>query len=140
MTLVILGVFLVMAMATVGLISRQFHEIVGQEQEEQAFQIAEAGVNYAAWLMDNGLVSYQSPQPVLGYKVTDETKTPSPELGTFDLSFQVVTYGGPTGPVSVRVTSVGKDAVLLNRSQTIEAVIESTDLDTFKITLWDHKP
>ena len=140
MTLVILGVFLIMAAATVGLINRQFHAIVGQEQEEQAFQIAEAGVDYTVWLMDNGLIDYQNPQPVAGYQVTDQTQDPAEVLGTFDLSFSVTSYGGPAGPVAMRVVSVGTDAVLLERKQTIEAVVASDDLDTFRVVEWDHKP
>lgn len=140
MTLVILGVFLIIMAATVRLINRQFHEIVGQEQEEQAFQIAEAGVSYAVWLMDSGLVDYQDPQPVVGYQVTDQTKDPVEVLGTFDLSLDVIYYAGPAGPSAVRVTSTGTDAVLVKRTQTIEAVVQSDDLDTFRVIEWDHKP
>lgn len=140
MTLVILGVFLVMAAATVGLVNRQFKEIVNQEQEEQAFQIAEAGVSYGVWLFDNGLVDYQNPQGVTDYEVTDETKEPPVVLGTFDLTFATLYYTQPSGPVAVKVTSVGEDAVLTARKQTIEAVIQSDDLDTFRVIEWDHKP
>lgn len=140
MTLVILGVFLIMAAASVGLVNRQFHAIVDQEQEEQAFQVAEAGVNYAVWLMDNGLVDYQDPQPVEGYQVTDQTKDPAEVLGTFDLDLEVISYTASTGPVAVRAVSIGKDAVLVGRLQTIEAVIQSDDLDIFRVIEWDHKP
>lgn len=140
MTLVVLGMFLIMMVATAGLISRQFRQIAVQEQEEQAFQIAEAGVNYAVWLMDNNLVDYDSPQPIQNYAVTDETQAPPEVLGTFDLNFNVLSYVGQTGPAAVRVVSVGKDAVLLQQTQIIEAVIQSDNLDTFRIVEWDHKP
>lgn len=140
MTLVILGVFLVLMMATMGLISRQYKEIVGQEQEEQAFQISEAGISYGLWLMDAGLFDYASPPVIQNYAVTDETKDPAEVLGTFDLAFEVLSYGGVAGPAAVKVTAVGEDAVLVNRKQTIEAVIQSDDLDTFRVIEWDHKP
>ena len=139
-TLVILAMFLVMAVATVGLINRQFKQIVGQEEADQAFQTAEAGINYASWLLDNGLVDYHDPQPIQGYQVTDQTKNPPLVLGTFDLTFSVISYAGPLGPAAVRVVSVGKSAVPLPRPETIEAVIASKDMDTFRITQWDHKP
>lgn len=140
MTLVILAVFLVMMVATAALISRQFKQIVGQEQEEQAFQIAEAGVSYGVWLLDNNLVDYKNPQGITDYVVIDETKEPSEVLGTFDLTFETLNFAEPDGPLAVRVKSVGKDAVLVQRKQTIEAVIHSSDLDDFQVIEWDHKP
>ena len=140
MTLVILVVFLVLMVGTAALISRQFNQIVGQEQEEQAFQIAEAGVNYAVWVFDNNLIDYADPQPVMDYEVTDQTREPAEVLGTFDLTFSTLSQSGTSGPVAVKVVSVGKDAVLINRKQTIEAIISSEDLDTFRIVEWDHKP
>lgn len=148
MTLVILMVFVVMALATAAIISRQFNQIVGQEQEEQAFQISEAGVDYAVWLLDQGLVDYNSPQGVQDYQVIDETREAREVLGTFDLTFETVRFTAPNGPVTMRVKSVGEDVVLVNRKQTIEAVIQSDSeadepenkLEVFRVIEWDHKP
>lgn len=147
-TLVILVVFLVMMVATVGLVNRQFHEIVGQEQEEQAFQISEAGVSYALWLLDNDLVDYKSPQGVTDYQVIDETKEPKEVLGTFDLTFETLSFVEPIGPATIKVKSIGEDAVLTKRKQTIEAVIQSDSdpedpadqLEVWRVIEWDHKP
>lgn len=139
MTLVILAVFVVMALATTSLISRQFNEIARQEQEEQAFQIAEAGVHYAVWLLDNDLIDYTSPQGISDYAVTDQTKEPPEVLGTFDLEFTVLQHEAK-GPAAVKVKATGEDLVLINRRQVIEAVIQSDDLDTFRVVEWDHTP
>lgn len=139
MTLVILGMFVVMAVGTMALINRQFKEIVGQEQEEQAFQIAEAGVHYALWLLDNGLIDYADPQEIEDYEVTDDTQDPPVVIGSFDLEFETESYTAGTGPAAVKVTATGKDAVI-NRPQKIEATIYSGDLDDFVVVEWDHRP
>lgn len=139
LTMVVLGMFLVMAIASAALINRQFNQVVNQEQEEQAFQIADAGVNYAIWLMDQGLVDFNNPAPVSDYEVKDQTETPPVVLGTFDLTFQTIQFT-PGESVAVRITSVGEDASLTSRRQTIEAVIQSDDLDDFRVVEWDHKP
>ena len=148
MTLVILMVFVIMALATAALISRQFNQIVGQEQEEQAFQISEAGVSYALWLLDNGLVDYKNPQGITDYEVIDETKNPKEVLGTFDLTFETISFVEPQGPATLKVKSVGEDAVLTKRKQTIEAVLRSEadaeepedKLEIWRVIEWDHKP
>lgn len=149
-TLVILAVFVVMAMAAAALVNRQFHEVAGQEQEEQAFQIAEAGVDYATWLLDQGLVDFANPQPITDYEVTDHTQDPPEVLGTFTATFETIQYTPPGGPAVMRVVSVGKDTVLVNRTQTIEAVIQSEvdpsedepedKLELWRVIEWDHKP
>lgn len=139
MTLVILGVFMIMMAASAGLINRQFNQVVGQEQEEQAFQIAEAGVSYALWLMDQDLVDFNNPQGITGYEVKDQTVEPPEVLGTFDLTFQTIAFT-PGASVSIRVVAEGEDAVLTTRKQTIEAVIHSDNLDDFRVVEWDHKP
>lgn len=139
MTMVILGVFMVMMAGAAGLINRQFNQVVGQEQEEQAFQIAEAGVNYALWLMDQDLVDFNNPQPITNYEITDATVEPPEVLGTFDLTFQTIAFA-PGASVSIRVVAEGEDLVLKERKQTIEAVIHSDDLDQFRVVEWDHRP
>src|SRR5687767_4273055 len=109
MALVILIVFAIMAMASAALISRQFHEVVGQEQEEQAFQIAEAGIDYGVWLLDQRVVDYANPQPIMDYEVTDWTKEPPEVLGTFDVTFQSIQFTPPNGPAVMKIISVGED-------------------------------
>ena len=154
MVLVTLAVFVVMAIAVVGIVNRQFHEVVGQEQEEQAFQIAEAGIDYVVWLLDQHLVDLENPQPITDYEVVDFTKDPSEVLGKFTVTIETVRYTPPNGPAVMRLVSVGRDAVLINRTQTIEAVIQSEadpsepippgnepdQLEVWRIIEWDHKP
>lgn len=139
MTLVILSVFMIMMAAAAGLINRQFNQVVGQEQEEQAFQIAESGVSYALWLMDEELVDFNSPQGITDYEVQDQTVDPPEVLGTFDLTFQTLSFT-PGQSVAIRVVAEGEDLVLTTRKQTIEATIQSDDLDNFRVIEWDHKP
>lgn len=139
MTLVILGVFAIIMAGSAALINRQFNQVVGQEQEEQAFQIAESGVSYALWLMDQGLVDFANPQSIADYEVKDQTVDPPEVLGTFDLTFQTLSFT-PGGPVAIRVVAEGEDLVLKERKQTIEATIQSDDLDDFRVVEWDHKP
>jgi len=140
MTLVILGLFMVMMLATTALINRQFKEIVGQEQEEQAFQIAEAGVSYTLWLLGNGLIDFANPRGISDYAVTDHTKDPPEVLGTFDLEFTIEVHDPVNGRVALRAVSTGTDQELTDRKQVIEVVIYSDDLDIFNVVEWDHKP
>lgn len=139
MMLVIFTMFLVFVIATAGLVSRQFHVIVDQEQEEQAFQLADAGVNYAVWLLQNNLVNLASPAGVNDHEITDFTKNPEELIGTFDLSFATQS-GAASGPVLVNVTSVGEDAVKKDRKQTIDARLYSADRAAYAIIGWNHRP
>lgn len=140
MTLVILGLFLTMMVAAMALISRQFHEIVGQEQEEQAFQVAEAGVHYSLWLISNGLLNLDNPAAITGHEVRDIRPQGANEvIGTFDVTFSVQ-KGGAGQPTSISLVSTGRDVVLVDRTQVIAAVIYAEEGEKFSIISWDHQP
>lgn len=137
LSMVLLGAFVVMFIAAATLINRQFHQITQQEQEEQAFQVAEAGVFYALWFIDQDLLDLSNPGNVTDYEVTDPTTDPAEVIGNFDLTF-TVRNNEVGGPVTVDIVSVGEDAVLSELKQTIRATIHSRDGDDFRIVEWRH--
>lgn len=126
----LLLVFLIILGASVRAVSRQARETTNQVQEEQAFHLAEAGVQYTLWLLDpdgGGYLPAALP-PVTAHPVIDAAgKT----VGTF---FLVFSNGQPD---SVTVTSIGKDAVIMNRCQTIVADIAASD-GVYRVVSWDH--
>lgn len=139
-TLIMLGMFMTIMIASVGLIGRQFNRLVVGEQEEQAFQSAEAGVHYALWLLGNDLVDLDDPQPVSDFEITDDTLDPPETIGIFDITFEIDKPEGLDFPLSASVTSVGQDPVLLGQQATVTASVYSPDGNTYVITNWHRQP
>ncbi|MDP3997957.1 MAG: hypothetical protein U1C49_01340 [Candidatus Andersenbacteria bacterium] len=110
MTMVFVFMFAVIFIALTGLVNRTYHESVIQAQDEEAFQIAEAGLNYARWRLAHNPENYASETR----EVNDQL---AGSLGEYDVSFTEPT----TGSTAVTITSVGQTAALPHREVTLKA-------------------
>lgn len=133
MLLVILGMVAVISGATILFVNRQFTQTVNQEQEEQAFHVAEAGVNVVIFGLNEsvftteGLVQLE----VLSGQVAG--------AGTYTLTFSPV--GGSRPGQNIRVLSQGRDTTG-RFCQALEVVVHRTDeaRQQFVVDQWDHLP
>lgn len=131
MLLVILGMVAVISGATILFVNRQFTQTVNQEQEEQAFHVAEAGVNVIIFGLNEsvftteGLVQLET---LMG-EVTGS--------GSYTLTFSPV--NGSLPGQNVRVLSHGRDTTG-KFCQALEVVIHRTDeaRQQFVVDQWDH--
>lgn len=109
-TLVFVAMFVVIFSSLAGLVGRQYHETVLQAQDELAFQVAEAGLNYARWRLAHAPDDYSAAHS----PVSDQF---AGTLGTYNVSF--------TEPVSgstiVEITATGTTAARPEREVTIAA-------------------
>lgn len=118
MTLFLLVVFVVIMTAWAQFASRQAHTVTNQEQEEQAFAVAEAGIERSLFLLNSGV--HEPDTMISNGSIVDEVINPETGevTGTYVLSFS----GGGT---TLNVTSVGYDFIQAERCQEIDAVIET---------------
>lgn len=102
--------FTVIFVALAGFVNRSFHESVLQSQDETAFQVAEAGLNYARWRLAHDPDNF-----------APETKTVSDqlagELGTYSVTFVQLAPGSTV----VAITSEGSTIGQPLRSITLKA-------------------
>lgn len=110
MTLVFVVMFAVVFAALAGLVSRTYHESVLQAQDETAFQVAEAGLNYARWRLAHNPDDYAPAERQLVDQFAGV-------LGTYSLTF-ATPYPGST---LVAITSVGKTKSQPARQVTLRA-------------------
>ena len=96
MTLVFVTMFLVIFIGISGMVSRTYHETVLQAHDELAFQVAEAGLNYARWRLAHNGDDLSAAEGVL----TDQL---AGDLGEYELTFEQPVPGSSI----VRITSVG---------------------------------
>jgi hypothetical protein len=110
MTLVFVTMFVVIFGALTGLVTRSYHQAVLQAQDELAFHIAEAGLNYGRWRLAHAPNSLTS-------ETRDVTDQFAGVLGSYTLTF--------TAPVSgstiVLITSEGKTAAQPTRAVRVRA-------------------
>jgi hypothetical protein len=138
LAIVVLGSFAVIMLAWLAFANRQNHEIVNQEQEEQSFHVAEAGVHYALFLLVKNVCTpaeLDSNEPVRR-KVLNQS---GEVMGIYDLKFENTPYDDG---VRTKVTAVGYDFAKPNRCQGVEATLKSFfgALGTFyTIETWDQK-
>jgi Tfp pilus assembly protein PilX len=125
--------------AGVGLLNTQFHQTTNQEQEEKAFEAADAGLHYTLWMLNKANVA---PATLPGQTVTQQVTDPASNetIGSFTLTFTVQPVNGFN---EVTVTSLGRDLVM-NRRQTIVGKVQEYDLGGgtrgYFIKSWDHQP
>ena len=136
MTLVFFVVFLVIATAWLSLAVRQSHEVTNQEQEEQAFQIGEAGVERTLFFLNSGVYTPDDllglSSPLVGVVQDGSGKV----MGSYELNFS------GAGGGSVTVTALAHDLEVTERCQRVVADIDSmTGALTgpeYYVRSWDH--
>jgi len=110
MTLVFVMMFLVIFIGLSGMVSRSYHETVLQAHDELAFQIAEAGLNYARWRLAHDSDNFAS-------EVRTVTDQFAGDLGDYSLTFTTPVPGSSV----VNITSTGTTAGQPTRQFTVEA-------------------
>jgi len=142
--LIMMIVFVIITSATIQFVSRQSHQTTDQEQEEQAFALADAGVQYVLWLLT---LANPGP-PIAGYSPADLT---SNEDITAQLTNHVITDadGVAIGKYSVNVVvedtstvhvkSIGRSTGRSDLCQVINATYKKPINDNFRLTAWDHE-
>lgn len=120
------------------LVTRQFHATVDQEQEEISFEVADAGVHYAFWLVNEANADPASlPATVVVREVTDPNTNKT--VGRFFVTFSVTTIGGF---YEITASSAGLD-MSAQRWQYVDAKIQGYDSGGgavgYYIKRWEHK-
>lgn len=132
MTLVILGLFVVMMTAAVGLIASQFRQTAEQKLRLQNLQIAEAGVNYAFWLFKSGVRQPDDTNSILGHRMVDPET--GDDVGEFDLEFDP----SPSGKLwIIEVTATGRSLTTPAREQSIVVEIRRSAGGEYFLRVWD---
>lgn len=131
--LMLMIVFIVIVSATLRYVVRQSHETVDQEQEEQAFNIADSGVSYVLWLLNpepDGMAKLPGDIVTITQTVRDEADN---EIGNFTIDNIVADTS------EIKFTSTGKDKVLTDRCQVINVELKQLVADEpYIVTGWDH--
>lgn len=128
---VFLVIFSVLLTASLQFINRQSHATIVQEQEDQAFAAAEAGIHHVLWLLNSGTqtISSLTRETIVNEPITNSTDE---IVARFSITFSEVTAS------SVSVTSVGSDATRLDVCQSITADIQTTSAGGFVVSRWDN--
>jgi Tfp pilus assembly protein PilX len=120
MTMVFVSMFAIIFLSLTGLVTRQYHQTVLQAQDEQAFHVAESGLNYGRWRLSHD-----------GSNFNSETRSVSDQLsgviGSYDLSF----IAPPPGQSVVVITSVGRTVGQPTRQVTLQARYGKQSLTRF---------
>ncbi len=136
LVMLMLILFVMIMAASVRFIARQSQQTVLQEQEEQAFEIADAGINYALWLLGEAGGGF-TPQEIVANPPASATDhvvrtATGGTVGEFDLVF------GPACSEWVQVRSFGYDQIKTELCQVIDAQINRFASGDLRITRWDH--
>ncbi|MEX1997961.1 MAG: PilX N-terminal domain-containing pilus assembly protein [Candidatus Andersenbacteria bacterium] len=144
LVLILLVVFVIIMTASVRFIARQSTQTANQEQEEQAFEIADAGINYTLWLLDSEGGNFTPEQleagPDGGGPPTADTENhlihndQSELIGRFSLDFSDA--DNVAGVLTVRAT--GKDEIKPDLCQVIEAKVQKDANGEYRLYRWDH--
>ena len=136
--MVMMIVFVTMAAYALRFVVRQSHETINQEQEEQAFWIADSGVSYVAWLLDPS-GGNKAPGDILGLpSITNHVVTD--DLGQTIGSFSLVDIVTVAGTNSIQLRSIGKDQVLTDRCQSIAVELRQLEVGgSYVVTQWNHQ-
>jgi len=86
MTLVFVTMFVVIFIALTGLVTRSYHQAILQAQDEVAFQVAEAGLNYGRWRLSHNKTNFSTET----HQLTDQF---AGTLGSYTVTFQSPTAG-----------------------------------------------
>lgn len=136
LVLFMLLVFVIISAASMRIIARQANQTTLQEQEEQAFEIADAGVNYVLWLLSTTGGNLTPPQllaappaSATNHPVTDRNNQ---VIGKFNLFF------GPACSDALTFRAVGYDQIKTNLCQVIDAKVQRFVSGEYKLVKWDH--
>lgn len=110
MTLVFVAMFVAIFLALSGLVNRTYHQSVLQSHDELAFQIAEAGLNYARWRLAHASTDFSQ-------ETRDVTDQFAGVLGRYALTFETPLAGSST----VLITSAGTTQALPERTVQLRA-------------------
>lgn len=137
MTLFIFGMFLIMMIAAIGYVSRQFKQVANQKEIEQGFQVAESGVDYTLFLLRSHTKTI--PDLLADGSLTQPVADPlgKGEVGSFTVNF-VPVDDAPAGDAFSAV-AFGRP-VNLGVCSGIAARIELTVQGEFVITQWRQLP
>ncbi len=129
LVLVTMGVFLVLMISGLGLITTQKHALTNQVQAEQAFHAAEAGSEYALWLLGSNICTAEEllSQSPLAKEVVSTT---GQRIGAYQLAFS------KEGPNPLSVTSLGKGTSRLTSCQQLNTTLTRTT--TAYEQRWQH--
>lgn len=129
-------VFSIIAATSAQLVTRQNRETIDQEQEEQAFGLADAGVYYTQWLLDpNGAalsvddLLNNPPSETTNHAITTNG---GETIGTFTITFLA---GADNDFIDISVE--GKDFGV-DICQDVMATLTRFDTEEFLITDWEH--
>ncbi len=110
MTLVFVTMFVVTFLALSGYVNRTYKQAVLQSQDEVAFQVAEAGLNFARWRLAHAPSNFST----VTQSVTDQY---AGVLGEYTVTFTAPAAGNST----VVIASVGKSSARPERTATLSA-------------------
>lgn len=132
--MIVLGVILA---ASMQFIARQSHQTIVQEQEEQAFAAAEAGVQHVLWLLhaEGGGHTVDTLHSSPPSTLRDHPLTTA---GGEVLAYFTVTTEAPVGG-RLKMRSEGRDASLQALCQTIEAEVVQSGANVSLVS-WNHRP
>jgi len=134
MVLVTLVMFALIMAATTGYIARQSQQTVDQEQEEQAFGLADSGVQYTLWLLDNDGGAQTIGDLIALQSITRELRDENAVvIGTY-----VAYYSAQVTGNGLRVVAQGKDAQRPDVCQQVEATIAPFADGSHRVTGWNH--
>lgn len=110
MTMVFVVMFVVIFIALTRLVTSSYHQAVLQAQDEVAFQVAEAGLNYGRWRLSHNKTNF-----------TTETKNVTDQfagvLGSYTVTFQAPSAGSTI----VLMTATGTTATQPSRQVRLRA-------------------
>lgn len=136
LVLLMLLVFMIISVAGLRFIVRQSHQTVLQEQEEQAFAIADAGVSYTMWLLSAAGGNFTPQQlvasPPPSARNHSLTNTAGETIGKFDVFY------GPACSDYLEFRSIGYDMVKTDLCQVVTGKVQQFTSGEFKLIKWDH--
>lgn len=137
MTLFIFGMFLIMMIAAISYVSRQFKQVANQKEIEQGFQVAESGVDYTLFLLRSSVKTISD--LLASEPITQTVNSPlgKGNVGSFTLTFAPVADAPSVD--ALLVVAEGRP-VNLDVCSGISARIELTSKGQFVITQWRHLP
>ena len=127
LTLVLLLITILILASLAQLISRQSNTIVNQEQEEQAFGAADAGVEYVKWLLKAG----QSPSDIA-------TNPPQNQVLNTISNFSLPQTHIQTTDTSISFRVEGHDHHNPNVCQIVDATLCQSNNGAWPAVQWQH--
>lgn len=135
MSMVIFSMFLVVMIATVGYVNRQFKTGAHQEIADRAFETADVGIKYVLWLLNS---KSKTPQELADLQGTITDPSGLNVIGDFQVTQAV---SGDPGSEVVTFSSTSTDPGLPSRCRVVYATIQPQVYDDgvieYKVTRWN---